>query len=203
MNHSLKPCELPLVVKLGGSLYDRIPELVPILRTSPRPLFIVPGGGVFADRIREANLPDDESHWLAIEAMETIARYLGTRGLPVTDELIVPDETVVFLPFRCLRERDPLPHTWDVTSDTIAAWIARMLGLDLVILKSVDGIMNGSRFMQEVTKPMNTDVVDPCCIPYLLRHRIRAVIINGRRPDIVERFLLGEPVRSTRIGTTF
>ena len=42
-----------LVVKLGGSLYEQVPELVPVFQQSPRPLFIVPGGGRFADAVRE------------------------------------------------------------------------------------------------------------------------------------------------------
>ena len=30
----------------------------------------------------------------------------------------------VLAPSRWLRQADPLPHSWDVTSDSIAAWVA-------------------------------------------------------------------------------
>jgi aspartokinase-like uncharacterized kinase len=42
----------------------------------------------------------------------------------------------VLAPLRWLRDRDPLPHSWDVTSDSIAAWVAGELrAQDLVLVK--------------------------------------------------------------------
>ena len=193
----------PLVVKLGGSLYERVPELVPVFRQSPRPLFIVPGGGRFADAVREAALPDDDAHWMAIRAMDRYGEYIGSCGMATSDLLKVPETTTVFLPYRCTLHHDPLPHSWDVTSDTIAAWVADELGLDLLILKSVDGIHVKGTLAASVSRPLKTDVVDPCCIPYIRDHGIHATIINGSRPDRVARFLRGEIVPGTRIGTTF
>src|SRR5216110_1201780 len=40
----------------------------------------------------------------------------------------------VLAPYRWLRAADPLPHTWEVTSDTIAAWLAGALGARRVVL---------------------------------------------------------------------
>jgi aspartokinase-like uncharacterized kinase len=38
-----------------------------------------------------------------------------------------------------LRRADPLPHSWEVTSDSLAAWIARALGASrLVLVKPPD-----------------------------------------------------------------
>lgn len=197
------PSTRPLVVKLGGSLFNHVPALVTVLRDSPRPLFIVPGGGAYADRVRDAGLPPDESHWKAIEAMDAVGAYIGICGIAVTADLAVPAKTRVFLPSRCLHERDPLPHSWDVTSDTIAAWVARELGLDLLILKSVDGILVDGSVAARISRPVTTDVLDPCCIPYILKHNVRTTIINGTRTEILAGFLQGKPVPCTRIGTTF
>jgi aspartokinase-like uncharacterized kinase len=40
----------------------------------------------------------------------------------------------VIAPSSWLRAVDPLPHTWDVTSDTIAAWIAGRVGARSLVL---------------------------------------------------------------------
>jgi len=195
--------ERPLVVKLGGSLYDRIPDLVPVLRSSVRPLFLMPGGGPFADAVREAGLDDETAHWEAIAAMDEYGRYISSQGIPATDRLAVPDRTVVLLPARVLREQDPLPHSWNVTSDTIAAWAAFSLNLDILLLKSVDGIVSGGILQEHVDAPLGMDVTDPFLIPYVLKNRVDTFIINGSRPELLRRYLIGEPVPGTRISTTF
>src|SRR5947207_3106541 len=40
----------------------------------------------------------------------------------------------VLAPYRWVRAADPLPHTWEITSDSIAAWIAGMLGARRIVL---------------------------------------------------------------------
>lgn len=197
------PQKEALVIKFGGSLYNRVPTLAEALRSSPRPLLIIPGGGRFADAVRESNLPDEDAHWEAVAAMETFGRYLGGFGFGMTDKLSVPAKTSIFLPSHAMRSCDPLPHSWDVTSDTIAAWVAGELGLDLLILKSVDGIRTGGVLSKQISRPLETDVVDPLFIPYVLQNRIRTTIINGTIPERVTRFLYGQQVPCTRIGTTF
>lgn len=193
----------PLVVKLGGSLHAHVPALVPILRSSPRPLLIVPGGGTYADAVREAGLDDETSHWKAIEAMDTYGKFIASFGLPVTDTLATPDHTSILLSFPCMRQYDPLPHSWDVTSDTIAAWVASTLQGELLLLKSVDGILQNGILQAEITTPLETDVTDPFLIPFVLEQRVDTWIINGSRPDTVARFLKGEGVIGTRISTIF
>jgi len=141
----------PLIVKVGGSLYNRIPYLVPILIASKRPLFIIPGGGPFADLVRQVRVNNDAAHWMAIAAMEQYGWFISSFGILTTDRVAVPLTTTVFLPYRCIRLTDVLPHTWEVTSDTIAAWVADTLHLDLLLLKSVDGIFINGIFKQQVT----------------------------------------------------
>jgi hypothetical protein len=60
----------PLIVNVGGSLYTRIPDLVPILNASTRPLLIIPGGGPFADLVQQVRVNNEAAHWMAIAAME-------------------------------------------------------------------------------------------------------------------------------------
>ena len=191
------------MVKLGGSLYNRIPDLAPILIASKRPLLIIPGGGPFADLVRQVRVDDDTAHWMAIAAMEQYGWFISSFGFLTTDRMAVPLATTVFLPYRCLRSTDVLPHTWDVTSDTIAAWVAGMLHLDLLLLKSVDGIfMNG--FLQEkITRPVDSEIIDPHFIPFVIANTVKTTIINGSDPERVGKYLKGELVPHTEIGTTF
>jgi aspartokinase-like uncharacterized kinase len=193
----------PIVVKLGGSLCNRVPDLVTRLLACQRPLFIVPGGGKFADIVRKLRVDDDSAHWMAIAAMDQFGWFIVSQGIIATTLLKVPDRPVVFLPYCRMRHHDPLPHSWDVSSDSIAAWVADFLGLDLLLLKSVDGIEENGNLIAQVKKPITTEVVDPFFIPFVLERKITATIINGSRFDRVDKFLRGETVSGTRIGTTF
>lgn len=193
----------PIVIKVGGSLYNRVPDLVPVLVAAGRPLVIVPGGGRFADAVRKIRVDDDSAHWMAIASMDQYGWYIASQGIATTALLREPDRPVVFLPYCSMRQSDPLPHSWDVTSDTIAAWAADFLGLDLVLLKSVDGIHRNGTLMEHVKIPVKTDVVDPFFIPFILEKKVKTTIVNGSSADRVRTFLMGKAVPGTRIGTTF
>jgi aspartokinase-like uncharacterized kinase len=193
----------PLIVKIGGSLYNRIPDLVPILNASKRPLLIIPGGGPFADLVRRVQVNNDAAHWMAIAAMEQYGWFISSFGILTTDRIAVPQTTTVFLPYRCLRLTDVLPHSWDVTSDTIAAWVAGTAHLDLLLLKSIDGIFINGVLQEQVTGPVESDIVDPFFIPFVIKNTVKTTIINGSQPDRVEKFLKGDLVPRTEIGTTF
>jgi aspartokinase-like uncharacterized kinase len=193
----------PLIVKVGGSLYNQIPDLIPVIKASNRPLFLIPGGGPFGDLVRCVQVDNDTAHWMAVSAMEQYGLFIASFGISTTDFIITPLTTTVFLPYRNLRLTDPLPHTWGVTSDTIAAWVAHALHLDLLLLKSVDGIFINGIFQVQVTRPVETDVIDPFFIPFVVQNSVRATIINGTKPERVEKYLKGDLVPHTDIGTTF
>ena len=190
-----------LVVKVGGSLLSHIPWLVPVLIASPRPLLVVPGGGLFADTVRLLPVDDDAAHWMAIVAMDQLGWVLASQGMATTRRLAQPGKPCVLLPYCVMRRQDTLPHTWDVTSDTMAAWVAGTLGAELLVLKSVDGIRVDGILQEEITEPLASDVVDPCFIPYVLDNRIKVKILNGTQPELLEGYLRGEKVQGTTIGT--
>jgi aspartokinase-like uncharacterized kinase len=191
--------DTPLVMKVGGSLFHRIPSLIHELNDAGRRILIVPGGGVFADRVRELGLDEESSHWMAISAMEQVGWYIASFGVHAVDEPAEPEGLEVLLPYMMMRRLDPLPHSWDVTSDTIAAWVAGFLKLDLVILKSVDGIHADGELLGNVTSPVECDEVDSLFIPYVLEHKIKATIVNGLYPDRIRRCLDGSATRGTVI----
>jgi aspartokinase-like uncharacterized kinase len=191
------------VVKLGGSLFDVAEAVVSVLRRSPRPLLIVPGGGRFADTVRAVGVDQDTAHWMAIAGMEQFGWYISSFGLPATDHLALPQAPTVLLPYRLLRERDPLPHRWEITSDTIAAWVACELGTGLLLLKSVDGLLVDNILQEKITGPLVSESIDPGFIPYVLEHRVRTTFLNARHPGRMEKFLYGEGVPCTIIDATF
>jgi aspartokinase-like uncharacterized kinase len=193
------------VVKLGGSLAPHIGEIIPALQSAHRPLLIIPGGGVFANAVRQSGAATDAdaAHWMACAAMDQYGWTLAAQGIGTTTRIARPRDTCVLLPYCALRRYDPLPHSWDITSDTIAAWVAGMLGGDLLVLKSVEGIVAEGKLLARIEKPVATDVVDPCFLPYVLQHQIRAFILNGTYTPRISRWLSGEQVCGTGIGTTF
>ncbi|MCU0631252.1 MAG: uridylate kinase [Methanoregulaceae archaeon] len=193
----------PFVMKIGGSLINEVPVITSELLASPVAALIIPGGGPFANLVRSLHVPDNESHWMAVLGMEQYGWYISSFGIRTSPELRVPEHPAVFLPYSLMRDMDPLPHKWDITSDTIAAWVAYRLGLDLIVLKSVDGIMKGDTLQEQVTTPVACDEVDPGFVRFVLQHGVRTLIINGKKKETFQAFLRGEQVEGTRIGTTF
>ena len=193
------------VVKLGGSLATHSPEIIPVLRSAARPLLIVPGGGTFADVVQHSGprTDPDAAHWMACAAMDQYGWTLAALGMKTTTRVARPGQTCVILPYCAMRRYDPLPHSWDVTSDTIAAWVASKVGGDLLVLKSVDGITHKGKLVTRVDNTVATDILDPFFIPYVLEHRIRTFILNGTDTRGISRWLEGLPVRGTVIGITF
>lgn len=190
----------PVVLKIGGSLHDCAGEICSHLLDLDLPVLVVPGGGAFADLVRECQVVGSAAHWMAIAAMEQYGWYLSSFGLPASTALHTPDHPAVLLPYGMLRAKDPLPHRWEVTSDTIAAWCAHTLRLPLVLLKSVDGIRSGGRLCTSIRSPIVTDDVDPCFLPFVLGRRVPALVVSGRHPDRIRAALTGVPTIGTTIG---
>jgi aspartokinase-like uncharacterized kinase len=137
-----------LVLKLGGSLVEsgRIGPILELLGRATRPMVIVPGGGPFADAVRQAQstlgLSDATAHRLAILAMHQMAEVLiagqpkliPADTLPAMRKAWVARRIPVWLPYK-MQERDTqIPADWSVTSDGLAARLAERLGHTAVAL---------------------------------------------------------------------
>jgi aspartokinase-like uncharacterized kinase len=145
------------VVKVGGSLLD-LPGLAGRLRDwfarqPPARSVVVVGGGPLADAIRSLDqlhhLGDEVCHQFAVQAMTLAARLLHAmigewKLIAQINDLDRTAEAPVLLdPWQYLHAEEsslaapPLPHSWAVTSDSIAARLARQLAAgELVLLKS-------------------------------------------------------------------
>ena len=145
-----------IVVKVGGGLLASPGHLDAVLAeladaAARRRLLVIPGGGPFADAVREVDrqltLSDEAAHWMAVLAMDQYAHLLVSRlrtaGLASDAAAIAVQldhgRLPVLAPSRWLREADPLPHSWDVTSDSIAAWVAGELNAGRLVLVKPPG----------------------------------------------------------------
>jgi len=148
------------VIKVGGSLFDlpdlgdRLQSLLAQLNGS-RPL-LISGGGRAADVVRNWDrlflLGETKSHWLAIQALALNDRLLcelvpGTRlvsSLDTAEQAWEQQQIPVLSVYEHLTQfpaetEEELPASWDVTSDSISAWITlTWLADELILLKSVD-----------------------------------------------------------------
>ena len=75
-----------------------------------------------------------------------LARLAPGAALVRTRRELAPGRLNVLAPSAWLLRADPLPHSWDVTSDSIAAWFARALrARRLMLVKHVDGFIGPLR----------------------------------------------------------
>ena len=171
-----------VVVKVGGGLLadlHALREVCTVLEeaAAARRVLVVAGGGPFADAVREVDrrlpLGDDAAHWMAVLAMEQyalalVARVRGARLVETPEEVaraLADGALPILAPLRWLRAADPLPHSWDVTSDSIAAWAADALGAEMLVLVKPAGADAGAE-----------GVVDPH-FPRALGARTRAFFV--------------------------
>ena len=153
------------VVKVGGGLAREAgPRVLRALCAqiaeagARHPLLVVPGGAQFADVVRAHDrrftLRAQTAHWMAILAMDQYAYVLADRisGAVIVEEpgeireALSGGKIPIIAPARWMRSADALPHSWEVTSDSIAAFVAGALGAGrLALIKpavsdhSVDG----------------------------------------------------------------
>jgi len=121
---------------------DTVGEVILEIEKARIPALIIPGGGIFADEVRSANLDDDTSHWDAINSMNRYGIFLSTFGVKLTDEPEIPQSSIqILMPEKILKKEDPLPHSWEVTSDSIALWVAEKLQVPLLLIKSRSGTL--------------------------------------------------------------
>ena len=147
------------VVKVGGSLLD-LPDLPNRIRSwlaaqSAAHHVLIPGGGPFVEHLRKWHavqpIHETAAHWMCIDLMSVAAHYLHQRlpEIPLVEDdrwlcqRLGDRACTIFGVAPWLRQNEArlpgerLPASWQVTSDSIAARLAYVLGADeLVLLKS-------------------------------------------------------------------
>lgn len=201
------------VVKIGGRLgrgkhLRAVCERVAALGQLHR-LLIVPGGGIFADTVRRCDarvgLSDTAAHWMAILAMDQYGYLLAdlipgsaaVRSLEEAEGATAEGRVPVLLPFDLVNQADALPHSWAVTADSIAAWVAGLVEARiLVLLKDGKGFSSpidggGASSPRPVTLDQlaGWEGVDGYCSQLLGGAGFDLWIINGERPECLAELL--------------
>jgi aspartokinase-like uncharacterized kinase len=219
------------VVKVGGSLAEEPEQLIALCAklsalAEKYGLVVVPGGGRFADVVRDSderfNLSSGVSHRMAILGMDQFGMLLAqitpnscaTYSLEDARQLAETEAAPIFLPSRLLFKKDPLKNSWDVTSDSIAAYVAgRLQAAKLVLVTDVDGIFTEDpktsedavlmeRVSPEELLKMNKRTsVDAFLAKLLAESPVDCYVVNGSYPERVEAVLAGQQAKCTLIST--
>ena len=169
-------------------------------------LFVI-GGGEFANLIRkydgEIGFSEDVTHETAIDSMDILAKLLNDK-LAFTEISYTIDEAKsiadsnkipIMICSEILKENEPFKHSWDVTSDSIAAYIASLLDAKLLIATNVNGIytkdpsLSGAELIREidVNKLLTFDEssIDLMLPTLLIEYGLDCYVVNGEYPDRV------------------
>jgi 5-(aminomethyl)-3-furanmethanol phosphate kinase len=216
------------VVKVGGSLSKK-PEALKSLciklgeLAREHFLVVVPGGGEFADIVREADrqfsLSPPIAHRMAILGMDQYGMLLSDL---IPNSLVFDSvdsvaalplgKLAILLPSKLMLKDDPLENSWDVTSDSIAAYIAIRLGANqLLLVTDVDGIYSNNPKLNKAAKLIekispnqllamkNRTSVDLNLPKLLMKSNLRSIVINGFYPERIESALDGKKTVCTEI----
>ncbi len=194
------------VVKVGGSLLERAREVMGVLKEYE--VLVVPGGGVFADTIREvaenAMISQKTAHIMAILATHQYGHMLSDlSGLPTVSTLACLKGSAIMLPLDDVS-RSELEESWDVTSDTMACYVARLLGKEIFYkLTDVDGIKVDGRVVERINagKLLNTTTCVDKSLPSCLQDwNMNCQVVNGRRKSDIRKALDGHQIGTLIIG---
>jgi len=219
------------VIKVGGSLSENSVVLKALCNELCRvakkySIVVVPGGGKFADAVRECDekftLPAVVSHKLAILAMDQyglvlsqlIPDSLACNSVGHAKRISKTGKVPIFLPSKLMFEENALEASWDVTSDSIAAYVARKLrAAKVLFVTDVDGIFTGNpkkhaeaKLKSEVTIGelqafAERTSVDKFLPKLLSKTPLDCYVLNGNHPKRIEAVLSGQPTIFSRIVT--
>ena len=194
------------VVKIGGSLFpDHAIELAKKLKNTNS--MIILGGGEFANLIREydssQNFSAEVTHFTAIDCMDIIAKLVNDKvdsaklaySLEEAQKIAGENLTPIFVVSDFLNKEDPFECSWDVTSDSIAAYVSHSLNANLLIVTNVNGIYTrepseeGSKFIDKIdAKKLLTfeeSSIDLMLPSLLIEFGTNCYVVNGMYPERV------------------
>ena len=140
------------IIKLGGSLAQdpRLPGWLQMLaELGGGRVVVVPGGAAFADAVRASqahwHFDDLAAHNMAVLAMAQTAhlfhalepRLLLASGEDEIRRALRAGQVALWMPLALLRDAPDQLTSWEVTSDSLALWLARQQNAErLVVVKA-------------------------------------------------------------------
>ncbi|ESS72603.1 aspartate/glutamate/uridylate kinase [Methyloglobulus morosus KoM1] len=182
-----------IVIKLGGSLTTS-GKLQPCLDKidedyQGRAVVIVPGGGELADQVRKMQrqwqFGDRFAHRMAILAMQQMALLFKALKPCFTMAESIPELRVrtaqpgvsIWSPNVLELDKANISSTWDMTSDSLAAWLAKTLTADeLILVKSVTIDADW-----DVLKLVQNQIVDVSFPEYIQQANFSLNIVNAEK----------------------
>ena len=155
-----------IIVKVGGSLYAS-PYLKQwcdqLASIHPQPIIIVPGGGPFADQVRDVdqqwNLSEVVAHNMAVMGMQQFGLLISAINKNIepldTIKKITNETPVVWLPYQDVLTDCDYPKNWHTTSDSLALWLACNLSANHLCL-----VKSATIDDQSTQQLMSSDLVD-------------------------------------------
>ncbi|MBM3351395.1 MAG: uridylate kinase [Betaproteobacteria bacterium] len=188
------------VLKLGGSLLGS-PELPrwldQLVKVSDGKVVIVPGGGLFANTVRDAQrltqVSDACAHELALIAMDQFGLLMQgmNQGLvTASSELEIAERSwqhraIIWLPSKMVLADGHISRNWQITSDSISAWLARKLSAEyLVLVKSAP--LATYRELSPVDGRILSQhgLLDPCFPGYINEDGFHTYLLNKHDYDV-------------------
>ena len=195
------------VVKLGGSL-TRSRQLRAWLAVlaGRRELVLVPGGGPFADQVRSAQqilgFDDATAHHLALLAMEQYGRALcalhsgfaPATSLAEIRSLSAVGITPVWMPVPLVLADPDLPCSWDLTSDSLAAWLGGRMGAQALVLVKMAAVAPGPVDPEAMETLVRDAIVDPLLPGYARAGGLAVYLLADGEANALDGLLAGRPV---------
>ena len=143
------------VIKLGGSLMKDATTLVHCLNTIEQKytdkVVLVPGGGVFADHVRtmqqQWRFDDEIAHQMALIAMHQMAllfksiqnSFVLANNISAIQQALANHAVVIWKPDSEELNAFGVEANWNISSDSLAAWLAKQLtASELILVKSAE-----------------------------------------------------------------
>jgi 5-(aminomethyl)-3-furanmethanol phosphate kinase len=217
------------VIKVGGSLSETPVALkalgVELCRLAKKyRIAVVPGGGKFADAVRDLDakfgLPLAVSHRMAILAMDQYGLLLSQvinearncNSLAEAKKISGNGHAAVFLPSKLMEQANPFEPSWEVTSDSVSAYIAvKLKAAKAVFITDVDGVFTrdpkthadaellAALSVRELLGFGNRTSVDTFLPKFLAKNPLDCYVVNGLHPERVKVILSGRKSVYTRI----
>jgi aspartokinase-like uncharacterized kinase len=149
---------------------------------------IVPGGGPFADIVRreqkEIGFGDPAAHRMALLGMAQFGfaltslspRLKPASSVAAIKRALAEDAVAVWLPLDMLDGHPDVPESWEMTSDSLAAWLAGQLGAARLIFLKRAGPTS-----LKISDLVSAGVLDPLTPRFLADTKAEAWLCGPRQ----------------------